>query len=149
MTDRYAFDSFGMVELIGNSILLCGRDIRKKLHAPDYHELYADVKHHYETIRKYAQVAERNFYTFGWLLDIARCIYTLRTGKIIAKTSAAEWALEKKLCPDVDALRYALKVRKDPLKYKDDPLTFDYAQTLAESMQRFADVLENELRGRM
>ena len=76
------------------------------------------------------------------MLDIARCIYTLRTGKIIAKTKAAEWALENNLCPNPDALRYALIVRRSPLEYRDDKETFDYAETLAEPIQRFADVLE-------
>ena len=75
-------------------------------------------------------------------MDIARCIYTLRTGKIIAKTDAAEWAIENNLCPDPDALRYALKVRRSPLERKDDKETFDYAETLAEPIQRFADKLE-------
>lgn len=80
------------------------------------------------------------------MLDIARCIYTLRTGKMIAKTAAAEWALENGLCPDPNALRYALKVRREPMKYKGDKATFDYAETLAEPIQHFADVLESELR---
>lgn len=79
------------------------------------------------------------------MLDIARCIYTLRTGKIIAKTAAAEWALENDLCTDSYALKYALKVRRSPLEYKNDKQTFDYAETLAEPIQRFADVPENEL----
>lgn len=146
ITDRYAFDSFGMAELTESSALLYGRDIRKVLKYPVFHELYADVKHHYETIRKYAQSTGRSFYSFGWMLDIARCIYTLRTGKIIAKTAAAEWALENDLCPDPDTLRYALKVRRSPLEYKDNKETFDCAETLAEQVQRFADVLEKELK---
>ena len=79
------------------------------------------------------------------MLDIARCIYTLRTGKIIAKTNAAEWALENNLCPDPDALGFALKVRRNPMEYKDDKETFDYAETLAEPIQRFVDVLQKEL----
>ena len=146
ITDKYAFDSFGMAELVESSVLLYGKDVRKELKYPTFHELYADVKRHYETIRKYAQSTGRSFYSFGWMLDIARCIYTLRTGKIIAKTSAAEWALENNLCSDPDALRYALKVRRSPLEYKDDKETFDYAETLAEPIQRFADILEKELR---
>ena len=149
ITDKYAFDSFGMAELVESSVLLYGKDIRKELKYPTFHELYADVKRHYETIRKYAQSTGRSFYSFGWMLDIARCIYTLRTGKIIAKTNAAEWALENNLCPDPDALRYALKVRSNPLEYKDDKLTFDYAETLGEAVQRFADVLEKELTTRI
>lgn len=60
---------------------------------------------------------------------------------IIAKTDAAEWALANNLCPDPDALRFALKVRRSPLEYKDEE-TFDYAETFAEPIQRFADVLE-------
>ena len=146
ITDSYAFDSFGMAELTESSVLLYGRDIRKELKYPAFHELYADVKHHYETIRKYAQSTGRSFYSFGWMLDIARCIYTLRTGKLIAKTNAAEWAIENNICPDPDALRYALKTRRSPLEYKDNKETFDYAETLAEPIQRFANVLEKELK---
>lgn len=145
ITDHYVFDSFCMAELVESSILLYGKDIRNKLSYPAFHELYADVKHHYETIRQYAHTTGRSFYTFGWMLDIARCIYTLRTGNIIAKTDAAEWALERGLCPHPDALQYALKVRREPMKYKDDKAAFDYVETLAEPIQRFADVLEREL----
>ena len=145
ITDSYAFDSFGMAELVESSVLLYGKDIRKELKYPTFNELYADVKRHCETIRKYAQITGRSFYSFGWLLDIARCIYTLRTGKIIAKTKAAEWALENNLCPDLYALQTALDVRRNPLKHRDNKETFDYAETLGEVVQRFADVLENEL----
>ena len=106
----------------------------------------ADVNRQYKTIIKYAQSTGRNFYSFGWLLDISRCIYTLRTGRIISKTKAAEWALQNNLCPDVHALTTALNVRRSPLKYQDDKDTFDYAETLGEPVQRFADVLEKELK---
>ena len=145
ISDRYALDSFCMAELLESGILLFGNDIRRHLRTPTYDELYNDVKRHYGTIRQYARQTGRSFYSFGWLLDIARCIYTLRTGKIIAKTIAAEWALKNALCPDVDAFETALSVRQNPLKYKNDSKIFDYAETLAEPIQRFADVLEKEL----
>lgn len=147
ITDTYAFDSFSMAELIESSTLLYGRDIRGQLEAPSFSDLYADVERHYETIRKYAQKAGRNLYSFGWLLDIARCLYTLRTGKIIAKTAAADWALEHDLCPVPDALKIAVKVRRNPLIYKAEKQILDDAKILAESIQCFADVLENELKG--
>lgn len=139
------FDSFSMAELVESGVLLYGKDIRKGLKYPDCHDLYADVKRHYETIRKYAQKTGRNYYSFGWMLDIARCICTLRTGRIIAKTEAGEWALHNNLCPDPYALTTAIRIRKNPLKYKDQKETFDYAETLGEPIQRFADVLEKEL----
>lgn len=145
IADRYMFDSFGMAELVESGALLYGKDIRKELKYPDCHKLYADVKHHYETIRKYAQRTGRNYYSFGWILDIARCIYTLRTGRIIAKTEAGEWAFHNSLCPNPHALTIALKVRKNPLQYRDEKETFDYAETLGEAIQSFADVLEKEL----
>lgn len=145
ITDTYVFDSFCMTELIESSVLLYGNNIRNQLKASEFDDLYADVKNHYETIRKYAQKTERSFYSFGWMLDIARCIYTLRTGKIIAKTAAADWALENDICPDPDVLKVAVKVRKAPFVYKDDTQMLEYAETLAESIQRFADVLEKEL----
>ena len=134
-----------MTELIESSILLYGNDIRYQLKAPEFSELYADIKRHYDTIRKYAQKTERSIYSFGWMLDIARCIYTLRTGKIIAKTNAGEWALENNFCPVPDTLKTALKVRKAPLNFKTDESALDYAQTLGEPIQKFADVFEKEL----
>lgn len=141
ITDRYIFDCFGMTELMESGILLFGPDVRSQLKAPTFEELYEGVKHHYEAIRQYAQKTDPSIYSFGWMLDIARCIYTLRTGKIIAKTAAAEWALEHNLCPNPDALKIALKVRKNPLVQT----YLDYAETLAGPIQRFADVLEREL----
>ena len=86
------------------------------------------------------QKTGRSIYSFGWILDIARCIYTLRTGKIIVKTDAVDWALENNLCPDPDALRIALEVCRSLLEH-----TFDYAEMLAEPIQCFADVLEKDL----
>ena len=145
ITDRYVLDSFCMTELIESSVLLYGNDIRYQLKAPEFNELYTDIKHHLETIRTYAQKTGCSIYSFGWMLDIARCIYTLHTGKIIAKTDAGEWALENNFCPVPDALKTALKVRKAPLEFKKDELTLDYAGTLGYPIQKFADVLEKEL----
>lgn len=146
ITDHYALDSFCMTELIESSVLLYGKDIRNQLKAPEFSELYADVKRHYDTIRKYAKKTGRSIYSFGWMLDIARCIYTLRTGKIIAKTNAGEWALENNFCPVPDALKTALKVRKSPLEFQKDKSTLDYAQMLGDPIQKFADVLKQELK---
>lgn len=148
ITDKYNFDSFGMMELLESGRLLYGNDVRNELNFPTFHMLYADVYHHYEAIRIYAQKADRSLYSFGWMLDIARCLYTLRTGQIIAKTDAAAWALENELCPDPDVLKYALQVRKEPLKHKNNEQSLDYAETLAGPIQRFVDVLEAELNKR-
>ncbi|MBD5104104.1 MAG: GNAT family N-acetyltransferase [Ruminococcaceae bacterium] len=145
ITDMYKFDSFGMAELMESGVLLYGRDIRSRLSAPKFSDLYADVKHHYETIRRYVQKTEQSLYSFGWMLDIARCLYTLRTGKIIAKTAAADWALENNLCPVPDVLKTALQVRKAPLEYKNKKQALEYAESLADPIQVFADVLEDEL----
>lgn len=146
ITDHYLLDPFGMAQLIENGILLYGKEIRQALKTPAFHELYTAVERHYETIRTHAQKTGRSFYSFGWMLDIARCLYTLRTGRIIAKTQAAQWALNNSLCQDPDVLAYALKVRQNPLHSKSNPQAFAYAETLGEPIQRFADVLENELK---
>lgn len=50
--------------------------------------LKSNVQRHYEVIRRYVQKTDRSLYSYGWLLDISRCIYTLRTGRIIPKTAA-------------------------------------------------------------
>lgn len=147
LTDRLDFDSFCMTELLANGILLYGDDVRALMKKPAYDDLLNDVKRHYEAIRKYAQTTGRSIYAFGWLLDIARGLYTLRTGNVIAKTAAGKWALENGLCPVPEALQQAVDIRKEPLQYKNDPATLDRAQTLGAAIQRFADVLEAELAG--
>lgn len=145
ITTRYVFDSFSMSELLDSGIILYGEDVRDRFTRPTYGDLKSDVRHHYETIRQYAGETGRELYSYGWLLDISRCIYTLRTGKIIAKTSAGEWALQEKICPCEEALTKALEVRKEPMKYRNDVGFLDYAETMGEAIQRYADVLEKEL----
>lgn len=144
ITDRYQFDSFCMTELLQNGQLLYGVDVRSQFKMPAYAELHNDIKRYYESIRQYAQTTNRSFYSFGWLLDIARGIYTLRNGTVTSKTDAAQWVLENNLCPVADALEVALEVRKNPMAYRNDSGIFDYAETLGPVIQRFADVLEKE-----
>ena len=145
ITDRYLFDSFCLAELLQSGRLLYGTELRNRLAMPVYADFYVDVKKHYESIRQCAQTTNRSFYSFGWLLDIARGIYTLRNGTVASKTDAAQWALDTNLCPDPGALEIALKVRKNPIAYRNDPEILDYAETLGPEIQRFADVLEKEL----
>lgn len=144
--EKYAPDVFGKVQLIQSGVHLYGNDIRDRIKQPEFSELLEGVKRHHETIKSFAHTTGRSLYTFGWMLDIARCIYTLRTGRIISKTAAAEWALENHLCLDEDALLFALDVRKNPSEKKKDPKVFDFAETMAGAIQRFNDVLEMEIR---
>lgn len=145
ITDTYQFDSFCLFELKEEGRLICGEDIRFQLKAPEYADFYRDVKKHYETIRRYAQITDKSFYSFGWLLDIARGIYTLRYGKVISKTAAGQWALDNNLCPAKSALEIALKVRRTPMEYLENQEILEYAASLGPDVQRFADVLEKEL----
>lgn len=106
----------------------------------------SNIQRHYEVIRRYIQKTDRSLYSYGWLLDISRCIYTLRTGRIIAKTAAGEWALREGLCPCRDDLAKAVMIRREPVRYLNDESIFDYAETLGDSVQSYADVLESELK---
>lgn len=144
---RYRFDSFCMTELIQAGRLLAGADLRQRMKLPEYADLCRDIRAHYEGIRQYAQTTDRGFYSFGWLLDIARGLYTLREKAVTAKTRAGEWALARGLCPAPEALETALRVRKDPPAHAGQKEILDYAETLGPAVQRFADVLENELAG--
>ena len=140
--ENYKLDSFSMKEIIENGRLLHGEDVRIRFKTPTYEDLKNDIKYHYETIREHAQITGRNLYSFGWFLDISRCLYTLKFGEIISKTKAGNWALKNNLCPDKNALKFVLKVRKNPLKYKNEKQTMDYAETLGPSIQKYANLLE-------
>ena len=144
--DEYVLDSFSMKQLVENSKLVYGVDIRNKLKSPSYKAIYHDIFRHYQTIRVHAKKTDRSLYSFGWFLDISRCIYTLKTGEIVAKTKAGKWALKNKLCPDEKALKMALMVRKRPMRYKFKTKIMDYAETLDSAVQKYEDVLEKYLK---
>lgn len=141
---QYELDPFSRLEIIQYGKLLAGEDVRSRIPLPSFSELAAAVRFHYDTIRKYAVHTNESLYSCGWLLDIARCVYTLRTGTVIAKTQAGAWALENHLCPDEAALRQTLEIRRNPLQYKNDPETKRWLASLGPAAQAFADVLENE-----
>ncbi|MCL1803730.1 MAG: phosphotransferase [Eubacteriaceae bacterium] len=132
ITDNWKMDSFGILELLDSGILVYGDDARHQMAYPTYAQLRETIAHHVQAVRKYGD-------SVGWMLDIARGIYTLRTGKVIAKTAAGEWVLENELCPDPDAMQKAVQIRKDPTKYSKDDKKIE-----AAVVGRFADVIDAE-----
>ena len=132
ITDNWKMDSFGILELLDSGILVYGDDARHQMAYPTYAQLRETIAHHVQAVRKYGD-------SVGWMLDIARGIYTLRTGKVIAKTAAGEWALENRLCPDPNAMRKAIQIRKGPTRYSKDDM-----RTEAVVVGRFADVIDAE-----
>lgn len=145
ITDTYRLDPFSMIELKNSGRLLYGDDIRDKLAYPTEYEIKGAIIHHYKTIRKYAKVTGRSIKSAGWLLDIARCLYTLKAGKIIAKTAAGEWAIKEKLVPDIPIMERALEIRNKPDLFKTDEETLTWLAGLGPYIQAFADVLERYL----
>lgn len=145
VTEHFCFDSFCMLELLDYGILLHGKDLRGALKRPSYQDLRRDVARHCETIRRYGASCGESLYAYGWLLDIARGLYTLRTGGVIAKTCAGEWALQNGLCPVPGALETAVALRKNPALFQSDPALRALAGALGEDVRRFNEVLENEL----
>lgn len=145
IADAHVMDVFSKKELLDSGMLICGAELRRDMDMPDYADLCEGVLRHYEAIRTYAVSVPRSFRSYGWMLDIARGIHTLRTGQIIAKTAAGRWALENGLCPTPDALRRTLLLRSEPLAYRHDKDILDYTAALGDDIQRFAGVLQDEL----
>lgn len=133
ITETYYFDGLSLAGLLDCGVLLCGKDLRSQMVYPAYSQLRREVVRYLRVVREHGDSVD-------WLLDIARGIYTIRTGGVIAKTSAGTWALEQGLCPDADALARTIQIRKEPLKYEEEE------KVLANDViQRFADVLQSEL----
>ena len=145
ITNRCCIDPFSMLELSKYSVLICGEEDRDLFKMPKKEELVAAVRRHYEGIRRCAVRTDDSLYSCGWLLDIARCIYTLRTGDVIGKTQAGEWALSEHLFFNEEPLKRTLAIRRDPLLFRDDPETKVWLKTLGPTVQQYADVLEREL----
>lgn len=145
ITDTYTLDVFSRYEWLTSGTLIYGDDVRHGFDLPSYADLCNGVRDHLRAIRDHARKTNESLYSCGWLLDIARCIYTLRQGNIISKTAAGEWALTQRLCPDGEALARTLEVRRDPLVYKESPNVKAWLCTLGTAVHSFADVLEAEL----
>ncbi len=145
ITDHFALGAFSIMELLDSGVVLSGHDVRHSIKYPTDSEIQSAVLEHYNVIRKYAATTKRSLYSAGWLLDIARCLYTLEAGKIIAKTQAGEWALANGLVPDVDVMKRVIEIRKEPERHKTSENTMAWLETLGDHIQRFADVLETEL----
>lgn len=145
ITDSCHLDSFTRWQLYHCARRLAGDNCLGWLTPPTAAELRQDVLRHYESIRTHAVVTSGNLYACGWLLDIARCLYTLRTGRVTGKTQAGTWALETGMCNVSDALRRALAIRRDPLKYRDTPAYQTWAANLGPTVQAYANLLEAEL----
>ena len=145
IVSRYALDPFARYELAVYGRSVYGASDRGIFRRPDRAEMVAAVRLHYESIRKYAVQTDERLYSCGWLLDIARCVHTLRCGGVIGKTQAGEWALAERVFPDDGALIRTLEIRRDPLKYSRDPGVRAWLRGLGPAVQACADVLEREL----
>ena len=144
ITDRYTPDVFSLFELAKYSKPIYGNKAWI-LPAPGKEELAAAVRRHYEAIRKYAVQTSDCLYSCGWLLDIARCIYTLRYNDVISKTQAGIWALKEHLFPDEEALEKTIEIRQHPSAFKDGEEIRLWLSGLGPVVQNYADVLEHEL----
>ncbi len=140
LADSHEIDPFAKIELIENGKLLFGRDFGTLLPYPTRSEIVRAVRHHYDVIRKFGNSGA------GWFLDISRCLYTLRTTAVIAKTKAGEWAISENLCPDISIMKKVLDIRKNPSELMNCEETKKWQSTLKPHIQKFADVMEAELK---
>lgn len=144
VTDRFAHDAFSLFELAKYGKPIYG-EVPWVLPPPDREELIKAVRAHYASIRQYAAKTSETLYSCGWLLDIARCIYTLRYHDVIAKTQAGLWALEAHIFHDETPLRKTIEIRQQPNLYKDNADIRHWLKGLGPVVQNYADVLEHEL----
>ena len=146
ITDRYRPDVFSQYVLAKYGRCIYGENDRNLFPQPSGADLRGAVWQHYESIRKYAVRTDESLYSCGWLLDIARCIYTLRYNDVTAKTQAGQWALEEHLFEEEEPLKKAVEIRQNPMAYKDGDDVKQWLEGLGPVVQRYADVLERELR---
>ena len=144
ITDRYTPDAFSAFELAKYGKPVSGGKAWI-LPAPGREQLVRAVREHYDSIRTYAVRTDESLYSCGWLLDIARCIYTLRYNDVIAKTQAGVWALDQHLFPDEEPLKKAVEIRLNPPAFRHSEETKQWLKSLGAVVQRYADVLEREL----
>lgn len=145
ITDKYELDVFAIYELAKYGKLVFGNDSREIFAVPSREEIISAIHRHYDSIRKYAVRTDESIYSCGWLLDIARCIYTLRHNDVIGKTQAGIWALKENVFCDAEPLIKTLDIRQQPTKYKYRDDIKLWLSNLGSTVQQYADVLETEL----
>lgn len=141
--EHHAFSAFDRASLKQNGQLLWGRDVRRHIETPKFGEIHAAITQRLQGILAHGK-GERSIYAFGWLLDIARCMYTLINGEMTTKTAAAQWALDEQLCPCPEELSMALMVRRQPELIRDEHM-LHYAEGLTEAIQKYAMLLRQAL----
>lgn len=150
ITDMWQADAFARWELALGGRAVYGQQANRDMlfTPPNKEELIQAIRRHYEGIRLHARETDESLYACGWLLDICRCLFTLRIGEVISKTKAGLWALEQHLFDEEEPLRKALEIRRNPLLYKDNPEVKAWLVSLGPAVQRYADVLEKAIENR-
>lgn len=136
---RHTLTAFDRYSLLTDGLLLHGRDVRYRMRIPDFDELKQAVHDHMETLRLHGR-GSRSRYAFGWLLDIARCLYTLLNEGVTTKSAAGEWVLQQFRFPAAAELRMALQVRRNPALLE-KPAVLDEAEALTGAIQRCTELL--------
>ena len=145
ITDCFQQDIFSSYELSKYGISVYGENDRSIFAEPSPAELKSAVKQHYESIRRFAVQTDERLYSCGWLLDIARCVYTLRFNDVIAKTQAGLWALKEHIFADEEPLKKAVEIRLSPAVYKEKEDVKQWLKGLGPVVQQYADLLERKL----
>lgn len=133
---------FERLALLEHAQLLHGEEVRHLFARPDRREIRAAIQAHCAGIARVCCQVPVSMYTSGWMLDIARCLYTLETGKLIGKTQAGEWALVRGLCPEEEVMESVLALRRAPKQYG---LDCAWRETLPASITRYCNYLLDTL----
>jgi len=139
----HAFSALDRASLLQSGQLLLGKDVRRHIEMPDFQEILAATEQHLASIETHG-AGSRSIYAYGWLLDAARCMYTLVNGHLTTKTEAAQWALDERLCPCPAELSMALTVRRQPDLIKDESV-LAYADTLTDAIHNYAALVRKAL----
>ena len=137
------FSALDRASLLQTGQLLLGRDVRRHIDMPDFQEILTATEKQLTSIEAHG-AGGRSIYAYGWLLDAARCMYTLVNGRLTTKTEAAQWALDQRLCPCPAELSMALTVRRQP-ELIHDASVLDYAEGLTNAIQTYAALVRKAL----
>ncbi len=145
VTQNLEVDVFSRWILATRGICIVGDNLLLGYEVPPYKALVSAIHGVLEAIVVHAQITDASIYSAGWMLDIARCLYTLEKGGVTSKTKAALWVLEQGLAPEPLVLQRVLHVRRNPEVLVEEE-TRRWLCSLGPVIQRFACVLDDLLR---
>lgn len=143
ITDRYVMSALSTIELLDSGVLISGKEIRDRIKRPSLEEIKNDAGLYVKGVLRNIRWERSEEKLSERMLEMARCLCTLETGRVLSKTKAAETVALIGEYPFEDTLR-RISDRRREASDKKSPCGVGVF-TLEENVRAFAKVILDKI----